>query len=185
MKVNVSRRVLIGALGAAAVGETVRTSAAAGRVESGEAGVSDLQAAMARGTLTAVQLVRRYLDRLDRIDRNGAHLRSVVEVNPEASKIAAALDAERRAKGPRGPLHGVPVLVKDNIATGDRMSTSAGSLALAHVKAPRDSSVAARLRKAGAVILGKTHLSEWANIRSSHSTSGWSRRRVLTLNPVP
>ena len=183
MKVNVSRRVLIGALGAAAVGETVRTSAAAGRAESGEAGVSDLQAALVRGSLTSVQLVRRYLDRLDRIDRNGPHLRSVLEINTEASKIAAALDAERRAKGPRGPLHGIPVLVKDNIATGDRMSTSAGSLALAHVKAPRDSSVAARLREAGAVILGKTNLSEWANIRSSHSTSGWSGRGGLTLNP--
>jgi amidase len=145
--------------------------------------VSDLQLAMTRGALTAVLLARRCLARIEQFDRHGPHLRSVLEVNPDAMKVAAALDAERRSKGPRGPLHGIPVLVKDNIATGDRMSTSAGSLALAGVKAPRDAGVIARLRDAGAVILGKTNLSEWANIRSSHSTSGWSGRGGLTLNP--
>jgi amidase len=183
MKLNVSRRILIGALGAAAVGGTVRTSSALGRATPGEVSILDLQAAMMRGGLTAVQLARRYLTRIERIDRQGPHLRSVLEINPEAIKIAAALDAERRAKGPRGPLHGIPVLLKDNIATGDRMSTSAGSLALANVKAPRDATLVARLREAGAVVLGKTNLSEWANIRSSHSTSGWSGRGGLTLNP--
>jgi amidase len=149
----------------------------------GEPGVSDLQSAMARGAISSVQLVRRYLARIEQIDRSGPRLRSVLEVNPDAIKIATALDAERRAKGPRGPLHGIPVLVKDNIATGDRMSTSAGSLALANTRAPRDASAVARLREAGAVILGKTNLSEWANIRSSHSTSGWSGRGGLTVNP--
>jgi len=170
-------------LGAAAVAEATGPVFAADRSGPAQAGVSDLQAAMARGTLTSVQLARRYLARIEQIDRRGPHLRSVLEVNPEAITIAAALDAERRAKGPRGPLHGIPVLVKDNVATGDRLSTSAGSLALANAKAPRDASLVGRLREAGAVVLGKTNLSEWANIRSSHSTSGWSGRGGLTLNP--
>jgi amidase len=182
MAVNTNRRTLLGAIGAAAMGGTV-TSSAGGRPTPGEPSLSDLQAAMAHGALTALQLTHRYLARIEQFDRHGPHLRSVLEVNPDAIKIASALDAERRAKGARGPLHGIPVLVKDNIATGDRMSTSAGSLALANVKAPRDASAVARLREAGAVILGKTNLSEWANIRSSHSTSGWSGRGGLTLNP--
>jgi amidase len=180
---NLNRRTMMGALAGAAATGITRTSLAGGPTVSKEPGVSDLQAAMGRGALTSVQLVRRYLARIEQIDRRGPHLRSVLEVNPDAIKIAAALDAERRAKGPRGPLHGIPVLVKDNIATGDRMSTTAGSLALASAKAPRDASVVARLRDAGAVMLGKTNLSEWANIRSSHSTSGWSGRGGLTLNP--
>jgi len=183
MTVNAGRRVLLGALGAAAVTGSRGTARPGDPSGSHEPGVSDLQVAMARGTLSAVQLARRYLARIEQFDRHGPHLRSVLEVNPDAIKIAAALDAERRSKGPRGPLHGIPVLVKDNIATGDRMSTSAGSLALANAKARRDASVVARLREAGAVILGKTNLSEWANIRSSHSTSGWSARGGLTLNP--
>jgi amidase len=183
MSVDANRRVLLGAIGAAAMGGTVSGSSAGGRPASGEAGVSDLQAAMAQGTLTALQLAHRYLARIEQIDRHGPRLRSVLEVNPDAIKIASALDVERRTKGARGPLHGIPVLVKDNIATGDRMSTSAGSMALANAKAARDASAVARLREAGAVILGKTNLSEWANIRSSHSTSGWSGRGGLTLNP--
>src|SRR5208283_3867348 len=108
---------------------------------------------------------------------------AVIEVNPDALAIAAALDRERKAKGPRGPLHGIPVLIKDNIATADNMQTTAGSLALAGMKPPRDAFLVTRLREAGAVILGKTNLSEWANIRSTRSTSGWSARGGLTRNP--
>ncbi len=110
-------------------------------------------------------------------------MNAVIELNPEAAAIAEALDQERKGKGPRGPLHGIPVLIKDNIDTADRMMTTAGSLALVGSKPPKDSFVAQRLRAAGAVILGKTNLSEWANIRSSHSTSGWSGRGGLTKNP--
>ena len=107
----------------------------------------------------------------------------MIETNPEALAIAEALDKERKVKGPRGPMHGIPVLIKDNIDTGDRMMTTAGSLAMVGAPAPKDSHVAKKLREAGAVILGKTNLSEWANIRSSHSTSGWSGRGGLTKNP--
>jgi amidase len=121
--------------------------------------------------------------RIEEIDRYGITLHAVIEGNPDAHQIALALDKERKEKGPRGPLHGVPILIKDNIDTGDRMQTTAGSLALAGSPAPTDAFVAAQLRKAGAVILGKTNLSEWANIRSSHSTSGWSGRGGLTRNP--
>ncbi|MGA2425911.1 MAG: amidase, partial [Terriglobales bacterium] len=128
-----------------------------------------------------------YLQRIREIDKAGPMVNAVIEINPDALEIAEALDRERKATGPRGPLHGIPVLIKDNIDTGDRMSTTAGSLALlgsnAESHAPSDAFVAARLRKAGAVILGKTNLSEWANIRSSHSTSGWSGRGGLTSNP--
>ena len=180
---SVNRRTVLGAMAAAAVTSTNQASLAAVPALPRELGVADLQAAMERGVLTSVQLVRRYLGRIEQIDRNGPRLRAVLEVNADATKIATALDTERRAKGARSPLHGIPVLVKDNLATGDRMSTSVGSLALAHVKAARDASTIARLRQAGAVVLGKTNLSEWANIRSSHSTSGWSARGGLTLNP--
>src|SRR5436309_2102687 len=124
-----------------------------------------------------------YLARIEAIDRNGPRLNSVIELNPDALAIAADLDRERASKGARGPLHGIPVLLKDNIATADRMSTTAGSLALAGIKPVRDAHVAAQLRAAGAVILGKTNLSEWANMRSPRSTSGWSGRGGLTLNP--
>ena len=110
-------------------------------------------------------------------------MNAIIELNPDALSIADALDQERKAKGPRGPLHGIPVLIKDNIDTADRMMTTAGSLALVGSKPPKDSFVAQKLRAAGAVILGKTNLSEWANIRSSHSTSGWSGRGGLTRNP--
>lgn len=134
-------------------------------------------------TANATQALRHYLDRIAAIDRRGPQLRSIIELNPEAPAIARALDAERRAGKVRGPLHGVAIVVKDNIATGDRMSTSAGSLALDGVRATRDAHVIGRLRDAGALIVGKTNLSEWANIRSTRSASGWSARGGLTRNP--
>jgi amidase len=148
-----------------------------------ELGILELQRHMATGELTATALIQVYLDRIEAIDRDGPRLNSVIEINPDALAIAEALDEERRSKGSRGPLHGIPVLLKDNIDTGDRMMTTAGSLALADSCAPHDSTVAARLRTAGAVILGKTNLSEWANFRSTHSVSGWSSRGGQTLNP--
>lgn len=138
---------------------------------------------MMEGRSTSEQLVDRCLARVAAIDRAGPRLNSVIELNPDALKIARALDAERKAGRSRGPLHGLPVLLKDNIATGDSMCTTGGSLALADVKAVRDAHLVRRLRDAGAVILGKTNLSEWANIRSTRSTSGWSGRGGLTRNP--
>src|SRR5262249_53140783 len=116
-------------------------------------------------------------------DRNGPALHSVIEINPDALVLADQLDAERRGGKTRGPMHGIPVLIKDNIATADRMQSTAGSLALAGIKPPADAFIVARLREAGAIILGKTNLSEWANFRSSHSTSGWSGRGGLSRNP--
>ena len=145
--------------------------------------VQQLQDAMASGRYTARRLVELYTARINAIDRQGPELRSVIELNPDALAIADALDAERRSGRVRGPLHGIPVLIKDNIDTADRMMTTAGSLALAGTSAPRDSFVAARLRDAGAVILGKTNLSEWANFRSTKSTSGWSARGGQVKNP--
>ena len=148
-----------------------------------EATFADLQQRMQSGRDTARSLVEKYLARIDQIDRNGPSLHSVLETNPDALTIADALDAERRSRGPRGPLHGIPILIKDNIATADRMMTTAGSLALAGSKPPKDAFIVKRLREAGAIILGKTNLSEWANFRSTHSTSGWSGRGGLTKNP--
>lgn len=148
-----------------------------------EVAVSELSARMARGELTAQALVEGYLARIEALDRGGPVLRSVLETNHDAPAIAARLDEERRAGRVRGPLHGIPVLLKDNIDTGDRMQTTAGSLALAGAPAPRDAHLVARLREAGAVVLGKTNLSEWANIRASRATSGWSARGGLTRNP--
>jgi amidase len=148
-----------------------------------DAGVLEQQAQMRAGKLSAHALVSQYLTRIAAIDKAGPRLRSVIELNPDALKIATGLDRERAAGKLRGPLHGVPVLLKDNIATGDKMSTSAGSMALDGVRATRDAFVAAQLRAAGAVILGKTNLSEWANMRSTHSTSGWSGRGGQTRNP--
>jgi amidase len=145
--------------------------------------IADLQDGMKSGKYTARSLVEMYSARIDEIDKRGPAINSVLELNPDALSIAKSLDEERRAKGPRGPLHGVPVLIKDNIDTADRMMTTAGSLALVGSKPKKDSFVAQQLRSAGAVILGKTNLSEWANIRSSHSTSGWSGRGGLTKNP--
>jgi amidase len=145
--------------------------------------ISTLQDGMKSGQFTARSLVDKYTARIDEIDKHGPTVNSVIELNPDALSIADALDRERKAKGPRGPLHGVPVLIKDNIDTADKMMTTAGSLALVGAKPPKDSFVAQKLRAAGAVLLGKTNLSEWANIRSSHSTSGWSGRGGLTKNP--
>ncbi|MEP6570720.1 MAG: amidase [Acidobacteriota bacterium] len=144
--------------------------------------ISELQAGLQSGKYTACSLVKKYLDRIDEIDKDGPKLNSVIEVNPDAMAIAEALDRERKEKGARGPLHGIPILIKDNIATADRMMTTAGSLALVGARPAQDSYVAKKLRDAGAVILGKTNLSEWANFRSSHSTSGWSGRGGQTKN---
>ncbi len=148
-----------------------------------EASVAELQEAMTAGRITSRELTAKYLARIKAVDKAGPRINSVIELNPDALAIAAALDKERKAHGPRGPLHGIPVLIKDNIATADRMQTTAGSLALLGVKPPRDAFVVTKLREAGAVILGKTNLSEWANIRSTRSTSGWSARGGLTKNP--
>jgi len=153
------------------------------RFEWEEATIADLQAAMAKGRQTALSLTRAYLRRIEDLNQRGPALRAVLEVNPDAPAIARKLDAERKAKGPRGPLHGIPVLLKDNIGTQDRTTTTAGSLALAGSIPPRDSFVAQRLREAGAVILGKTNLSEWANFRGHRSSSGWSARGGQTSNP--
>ena len=152
-------------------------------VELVEASATALAQAMNAGRLSAAALVQACLARIGAIDRRGPHLNSVIELNADALAIARALDAERKAGRLRGPLHGLPVLLKDNIATGDRMSTSAGSIALAGQRATRDAHLVKRLREAGAVVLGKTNLSEWANIRSTRSTSGWSSRGGLTRNP--
>ena len=148
-----------------------------------EVTLSELQDGMNSGKFTARSLVEKYSARVDEVDKSGPAVNAIIEMNPDALSIAEALDEERKAKGPRGPLHGIPVLIKDNIATADRMMTTAGSLALVGSKPPKDSFVAQKLRASGAVILGKTNLSEWANIRSSHSTSGWSGRGGLTKNP--
>jgi amidase len=149
-----------------------------------EVTMGDLQDGMKSGKYTARAIAEKYLSRIEAIDKSGPAVNSVLEVNPDAVEIAQSLDRERKEKGVRGPLHGIPVLIKDNIDTADKMMTTAGSLALVGgPKPPRDSFVAQQLRKAGAVILGKTNLSEWANIRSSHSSSGWSGRGGLTRNP--
>ena len=148
-----------------------------------EVSVADLQDGMKSGKWTARRIAQKYLERINEIDKNGPALNSVIELNPDALEIADAMDAERKAKGPRGPMHGVPVLLKDNIGTADKMMTTAGSLALLGFTPEKDSGVARRLREAGAVILGKTNLSEWANFRSSHSSSGWSGRGGQTRNP--
>jgi amidase len=144
--------------------------------------ISELQDGMKSGRFTARSLVKKYLDRIDDIDKHGPELNSVIEINPDATAIAEALDRERKEKGARGPLHGIPILIKDNIDTADRMMTTAGSLALVGSRPAQDSFVAKKLREAGAVILGKTNLSEWANFRSSHSSSGWSGRGGQTRN---
>jgi amidase len=153
------------------------------RFELDEITIADLQAGMASGKFSARSITEKYLARIEEIDKHGPTINSVIEINPDALAIADALDKERKAQHVRGPMHGIPVLIKDNIDTADRMQTTAGSLALLGSKPARDSFVAQKLREAGAVILGKTNLSEWANIRSSHSSSGWSARGGQTLNP--
>ncbi|WP_375434106.1 amidase [uncultured Hymenobacter sp.] len=151
--------------------------------ELNEATVTGLQEKMANGQHTARSLTELYLKRIDALDKAGPKLNSVIEVNPDALTIADALDKERKAGKVRGPLHGIPVLVKDNIDTGDQQQTTAGSLALAGHKAAQDAFIIKKLREAGAVLLGKTNLSEWANFRSTRSTSGWSSRGGQTKNP--
>lgn len=148
-----------------------------------EATIKQLQDTQSSGAQTAQSLVEAYLKRIDELDKRGPAINSIIELNPDALDIARQLDAERKAGKVRGPMHGIPVLIKDNIDTHDRMMTTAGSLALEGSIAPRDAFIVEQLRKAGAVILGKTNLSEWANFRSSKSISGWSGRGGQTLNP--
>jgi amidase len=177
---------LLAALAAAACGRPDPASDSAGGAGGfalEEATIASLQAEMDAGRLTARRVVELYLERIEQIDRSGPSLRSVLETNPEALDIADALDRERRARGARGPLHGIPVLVKDNIDTADRMMTTAGSIALEGPAPARDAFVVERMRQAGVVILGKANLSEWANFRSTHSVSGWSGRGGLVRNP--
>lgn len=148
-----------------------------------EYSISELQSKMVSGELTARRLAELYLERIDSLDKNGPKVNSVIETNPDALEIASSLDEERAAGKTRGPLHGIPILLKDNIDTHDRMQTTAGSLALEGNVAARDAFIVERLRKAGALILGKTNLSEWANFRGKNSVSGWSSRGGLTRNP--
>ncbi|MEP7010227.1 MAG: amidase [Acidobacteriota bacterium] len=196
-----SRRQLLGGLAAGLAATALvppgRADAAPGAATPGtavattpfkfeEATIADLQHRMEQGSETAHSIAAAYLDRIERLDRSGPTVNAVIEVNPDALGLADALDMERKEKGPRGPLHGIPVLIKDNIDTADRMKTTAGSLALDPLQSPRpprDSFLVERLRAAGAVILGKTNLSEWANFRSTRSTSGWSGRGGQTRNP--
>ncbi len=145
--------------------------------------VVDLQKRMASGADSAKTVCEKYVARIEAVDRGGPALRSVLEINPDALAIAASLDAERKAGKVRGPLHGIPVLIKDNVGTADRMQTTAGSLALVGAIPAADAAIVKRLRDAGAVILGKTNLSEWANFRSTHSSSGWSGRGGQCRNP--
>ena len=160
-----------------------QTQAIPASFELEEITIAELQRGMESGKFTARSITERYLARIAQLDRQGPALRSILETNPDALAIADALDQERRSKGPRGPLHGIPVLLKDNIDTADRMTTTAGSLALAGSIPPQDSGVARKLRAAGAVLIGKANLSEWANIRSEHSSSGWSGRGGQCRNP--
>jgi amidase len=170
---------MAGTLGARAAEATESAEAVSAGVE--EVSIAQLQARMTSGQLSSVEITRMYLNRITTIDR--AKVNSIVEVNPQALAIANTRDRERRDGHVRGPLHGIPIVLKENIDTGDRMQTTAGSLALLGPTAPRDATVAARLRAAGAVILGKANLSEWANFRSFQSSSGWSGRGGQTNNP--
>jgi amidase len=190
-----TRRSFIGtAVATAIVGRHVGIHVGAGRATSAPAAqvpafaleeltIDDLQGRLRSGAETSRSLVQQYLARIDALDQRGPSINAVIELNPDALMIAAQLDDERKSGRVRGPLHGIPVLIKDNIDTADKMHTTAGSLALGENIAARDSFVAERLRAAGAVILGKTNLSEWANFRSTHSTSGWSGRGGQTRNP--
>lgn len=183
VRLGVSAGVAAGAT--AAVTQAQAAPKAPGGAAAGilDAGVREQQAQMAAGTLSSHSLVQQYLARIAAIDKAGPRLNAVIETNPDALTIAAGMDRERAAGKLRGPLHGIPVLLKDNIATADRMSTSAGSLALDGVRAVKDAHIVTLLRNAGAVIIGKTNLSEWANMRSTKSVSGWSGRGGQTKNP--
>lgn len=145
--------------------------------------ISQIQRQMQAGKLTARQLTEIYMKRIEQVDRHGPRLNAIIEINPEALQIAADLDQERLEKGPRGPLHGIPIIIKENIATADQMMTSSGSLALQGSYATQDAFLIQQLRKSGAIILAKANLSEWANFRSPHSSSGWSSRGGQTRNP--
>jgi amidase len=173
-----------GDLNAAGVAEErARSAAPVAPFELEEVPIATLQDRMASGAETSRSITEKYLARIAAVDREGPALRQVLETNPDALAIAAERDAERKAGRVRGPLHGVPILLKDNIGTADRMTTTAGSLALEGSIPAKDSCVARKLREAGAVLLGKTNMSEWANFRSTHSTSGWSGRGGLGRNP--
>ena len=190
---KLSRRKFLGSaavLGAASLARTplmpreaAAASAEVSAFELDEVTVGELQEGMKSGKFTAHSVAQKYLDRISEIDKQGPAINSIIEMNPDALSIADSLDDERKSKGPRGPLHGIPVLIKDNIGTSDRMMTTAGSLALSGFTPTKDSGVARRLREAGALILGKTNLSEWANFRSNSSSSGWSGRGGQTHNP--
>ncbi|HEX9512655.1 MAG TPA: amidase [Puia sp.] len=176
-----------GATGSNGTTADAATAAGSGKAPSdfalNEATIDSLQQKMQKGEYTARSLTELYLQRIEDIDKKGPALHAVIEVNPDALMIADALDKERKAGKLRGPLHGIPVLVKDNIDTGDKMMTTAGSLALVGNKAAQDAHIIKKLREAGAVLLGKTNLSEWANFRSTRSTSGWSSRGGQTKCP--
>ena len=194
MKTGFHRRALLryGALGGAAAlagpvaaraNQTAPSPERVASFELDEATVADLQKRMGSGQDSARSLVEKYAARIEAVDRQGPQLRSVLEINPDALAIADKLDEERKAGKVRGPLHGIPVLIKDNIGTADRMNTTAGSLALIGATPASDAHIVRRLRDAGAVLLGKTNLSEWANFRSTHSSSGWSGRGGQCRNP--
>src|SRR5947209_6684867 len=192
-----SRRSLLQATTLGAVGAALAPALSAGRVFASsppgpssvkpfafaQATISDLQVPMKSGVISSRSLTEAYLARIQEIDKSGPALNSVIEINPDALSIAEALDKERKQHAVRGPMHGIPILIKDNIDTHDRMQTTAGSLALVGTAPPQDATVAAKLRQAGAVILGKANLSEWANFRSTHSSSGWSGRGQQCANP--
>jgi amidase len=170
-------------VGPAAPRSVAGSASAPAGFELEEVTVAELQAGMASGRHTARRIVEQYLERIAAMDRTGVSLHAIIETNPDALTAAEQLDRERAARGARGPLHGIPVLLKDNIDTADRMTTTAGSLALEGSVPPHDSHVAERLRAAGAILLAKANMSEWANIRSTHSTSGWSARGGQCRNP--
>jgi amidase len=173
-------------VGGAEQNDKDRASARSGPIkpfEFEEATIAELEEAMRSGRHTARSITQAYLDRVQAVDKEGPALNSIIELNPDALAMAENLDSERKAGRVRGPLHGIPILIKDNIDTADRMQTTAGSLALVGQPAPRDAYIVQKLRESGAVIVGKTNLSEWANIRSKNSTSGWSGRGGLTRNP--
>src|SRR5688572_8755008 len=171
----------IGAAGAETVGANERIAISPFDLE--EATLADLQAGMVSGRMTARSITQQYIARIEELDRKGPTLRHVIEINPDALSIASSLDQERKAGRVRGPLHGIPILLKDNIDTADRTTTTAGSLALEGSIPSQDAFIAAKLRAAGAVLLGKANLSEWANFRSTHSSSGWSARGGQAKNP--
>ncbi len=178
---ELTRRDFIGAAASLAAATALPTKVAAESTKTAAApleewSIAEVSSAMQRGETTAHALTQQYLERIAAMDRRGPNLRYVLETNPDALAIADALDIERKSGRLRGPLHGIPVLIKDNIDSADRMTTTAGSLALEGNVASRDAHVVEQLRAAGAIILGKTNLSEWANFRSTHSSSGWSAR---------